>query len=206
MKDIINIKCARIQTELDRFNRSGVIPHELLEGVYSVEDIKECLQDLGEEYEWTAFKLISDYTINMRENLTDLKTALRAEYTSVTNGLDSTSSEFVFPTVMSRYRASINPITALYYDARELLRSFNPNNQRHEWLLGLLQDREFNNKIVDALSRDIVRLERIVSRYYWPMHKLSDNIPLEVFHARQLTKDFKHYITVFNSILEWDPN
>lgn len=206
MNDIVNIKCLRIQTEIERYKKSNIIPHALLEGAYSIEDINECLPCLAEEYHWTALKLISEYTVNMQENLADLKSALRAEYTSVTEGLETTKAEFVFPTVMSRYRPNLNPVSALYYDARELLRSYNPNCARHEWLLGLLQDREFNNKLVDALSKDSFRLDRIVSRYYWPMHKLSDGIPLEVFHARQLSKDFRHYCTVFICLLEWEPN
>lgn len=206
MKDIINIKCVRIQAELVRYQRSNVIPHDLLDGAYSIEDIKECLSNLDNEFQHIARKLITEYTVNMRENLSDLKIALRTEYASATSNLDTTGTEFVFPTVMSRYRDNLNPVTALYYDARELLRRYNPDCARHEWLLGLLQDRVFNNKLVDALSRDIVRLERIISRYYWPMHKLSNNIPLELFHARQLSKDFKHYITMFNSVLEWEPN
>lgn len=205
MNDIINFKCARIQSELDRYQRSKVIPHDLLEGSYSIDDVEDCLPHLSKEYQVIAKKLILVYTKNMQENLTELKIELRNEYENVTKNLETLHSDFAFPTVMTRYRSNINPVTALYYEARELMCRYNTEDPKHVWLLGLLQDREFNNKLVDSLARDIKRLDRIISRYYWATNKLSNNIPLELFHARQLTKDFKHYITMFTSILEWDP-
>jgi hypothetical protein len=205
-QDIISFKCVRIQSELDRYQRSKVLPRDLIEGAFSIDDVTECMGKFSKKHQRIASKLIDAYTVNMEKHLDEIKKSLRSEYSVVIQNLESSSSDFQFPTVLRRYRSDIHPITALYYDSRELIKRFNANNPRHEWLLGLLQDREFSNRMVDALSKDIIRLERIISRYYWPMHKLSNDIPLELFHARQLTTDFKHYITMFNSILEWEPN
>lgn len=204
--DIISFKCVRIQSELDRYQRSKVIPRDLIEGAFCIDDIQECMGHFNKKHQKIASCLINAYTVNMEKHLDEIKASLREEYSTVIDNLESNSSEFQFPTVLHRYRPDINPVTALYYESRELIRRFNANDPRHEWLLGLLQDREFSNRMVDALSKDIIRLERIISRYYWPMHKLSNDIPLELFHARQLTTDFKHYITMFTSILEWEPN
>jgi len=205
-QDIISFKCVRIQGELDRFQRSNVIPRDLVEGAYSIDDIHECMPNFSKKHQRIASKLIDAYTVNMKKHLDEIKVSLRTEYSIVIESLETNNADFKFPTIMHRYRPDLNPITAIYYDCRELMRKFNAADPRHEWLLGLLQDREFSNRMTDALSKDIIRLERIISRYYWPMHKLSNHIPLELFHARKLTTDFKHYITMFSSILEWEPN
>ena len=206
MNDIVNIKCARIQSELTRYYNTGIIPHDLLDGSYSIDDVTECLPHLSETDHLIANQLILAYTENMQANLSELKIELRREYATVVSNFKTASADFQFPTVLHRYRKNINPVTALYYEARELIRRYNMDNPRHEWLLGLLQDREFNNQIISALMLDVARLERIIRRYYWPINKYSDDISLELFHARQLSTDFKHYITLFDSILEWDPN
>ena len=206
MKDIISFKCVSLQGELERYRKSKIIPHDLIEGTYSIDDINDCMCHFDAKNQYIAHRLIKAYTNNMAKHLDDIKLELRSEYSVVMSKLETLDTKFQFPTVLGRYRADINPVTALYYEARELVRSFDPHKDRHEWLLGLLQDREFNNQLVDALSKDIIRLDRIVSRYYWPMHKLSTDIPLELFHSRQITTDFKHYITMFTSILEWEPN
>jgi len=206
MDDIISFKCVRIQSELERYERSKIIPHDLIEGTYSIDDIEECLCHFDAKNQYIATKLIKAYKNNMAKHFEEIKVELRNEYSVVISNLETLSTDFQFPTVLRRYRPDINPVTALYYESRELVRSFDHYNDRHQWLLGLIQDREFNNQLVDALSKDIVRLDRIVSRYYWPMHKLSNDIPLELFHSRQITTDFKHYITMFRSMLEWEPN
>ena len=107
--------------------------------------------------------------------------------------------------MLIKYRPNINPVRALFYELREITRSYNIENEYHAWLLGLIQDQEYNNKIIDALSIDIKRLEKIVSRYYLPLTQYTDKIPLELFHARQLIKDFRHYKNTFISLKSWDP-
>lgn len=38
------------------------------------------------------------------------------------------------------------------------------------------------------------------------MTKYTDKIPLELFHARQLIKDFQHYKNTFTRIKYWNPD
>ena len=101
---------------------------------------------------------------------------------------------------LTAYRPDINPIRALYYETREVVRRFNPEDEKHIWLTGLVTDKIFNNDILDALEHDIKRLERILKRYYWPLLKHEDNVPLELFHVRQLIKDARHYYNFFFSL------
>jgi hypothetical protein len=206
MSEVVDFVLLRIQHELEKYSKSKTIPFDLLEGAYSIDDIKEHYYDkLDSKYQKLADKLINAYEKKIKENLDSLKHALRKDYTSTINLLETESAEFKFPSVLTKYRANINPIRALFYEVREITRSYNLDNDYHVWLIGLLSDHEYNNKIIDALSVDIKRLERIVSRYYLPMTKYTDSIPLELFHARQLIKDFRHYKNTFMTVKSWDP-
>ena len=206
MNNIVDFVLLRIQNELDKYQKSKTLPFDLLEGAYSLDDIKQVYYDkLDVKYKKIADKLINDYEKNLKENLDSLKIALRKEYAGVMNQLETEKSDFRFPSILIKYRPNINPIRALFYELREVTRSYNSENEYHTWIVNLMLDKEYNNKIVDAVSTDIKRLERIVSRYYLPMIRYTDSIPLELFHARQLIKDFHHYKKTFMSILSWDP-
>ncbi len=206
MNDVVDFVLLRIQHELEKYKKTKTIPFDLLEGAYSIDDIKhEYYDKLNSKYQKIADLLIKDYEQKITDNLESLKAALRKDYTSTINQLESESHDFKFPSVLIKYRPNINPVRALFYELREITRSYNIENEYHSWLLGLIQDREYNNKIVDALSVDIKRLEKIVSRYYLPLTKYTDKIPLELFHARQLIKDFRHYRNTFIGLQSWDP-
>jgi hypothetical protein len=203
--DVVDFVLLRIQHELTKYAKSKTIPFDLLEGAYSIDDIKLHYYDqLPANYKTIADALINDYEKKIKKNLESLKLALRNDYASTINLLETDSADFKFPSVLSKYRRNINPIRALFYETRELVRSFNTDSEYHHWLYGLVTDNDYNNKIIDALSIDIKRLEKIVSRYYLPMTKYTDKIPLELFHARQLIKDFQHYKNTFTRIKYWN--
>jgi hypothetical protein len=206
MSDVVDFVLLRIQNELEKYKKSKTIPFDLLEGAYSIDDIKQGYYNkLTPKYQKIADNLIKDYEKKIDYNLDSLKVALRNDYASTMSHLETDSSDFKFPSVLIKYRPNINPVRALFYEVREITRSYSIENEYHAWLLGLIQDLEYSNKIVDALSIDIRRLEKIVSRYYLPLIKYTDKIPLELFHARQLIKDFRHYRTTFIALKSWDP-
>ena len=120
------------------------------------------------------------------------------------NNLNTTHDSFWFKDVMNLYRPNMNPVRALYYQTREVTRRYNPEDPHHYWLKDLITDREFNNILLDALSRDIKKLERIIKRYYLPLTEVSQDVPLELFHAKQQLKDFRAYYLFFDSTKSWD--
>lgn len=204
MSDIVDFICLRIQSELDRYQKTKTIPHDLIEGTFTVDDVESCMTHMSKRHARIAKKLIKDYTETSFENLSSLKHALRIDYASTFNSLQTSSTDFMFPTVLSRYRANINPVRALYYDVREVVNRYNVENERHVWLRELITDRSFNNKLCDAIAVDIKRLERLIKRYYWAVSQMDDSIPLELFHARQMIKDFRHYYQFFTNAREWN--
>ena len=88
-----------------------------------------------------------------------------------------------------------------------MVRGYNPDNHNHQWLAELVTDREFNNKMLEALEHDMKIIERILKRYYWPLLKLKEKeIPLELFHARQYIKDARFYYQFFVNMQRWSPD
>ena len=115
-------------------------------------------------------------------------------------------TSFKFKEIMNLYRPGMNPIRAIYYQTREVIRRFNPEHPYHYWLVDLVTDLEYNNIILDALAKDVRKLESIIKRYYFPMLEHGDGIPLELFHAKQQLKDFRHYYMFFRGLKNWTPD
>ena len=60
--EIIDFNVLRIQSELDKYQRTKTIPHSLLDGIYSIEEIKEFYFDkLTPKYKRLANKLYKEY-------------------------------------------------------------------------------------------------------------------------------------------------
>jgi len=196
--EIIDFVVLRIQSELDRYQRTKTIPHSILDGTYDIEEVAELYLDkLTPKYQKLAKKLHREYYEKIEENVESLREALKREYASVMMHLHTNHSSFYFDSVMNLYRPDMNPIRALYYQTREVIRRYNSEDPHHYWLIDLITDREYNNIICDALAKDIKKLERVIKRYYFPIVKYGDGIPLELFHAKRTLQDYRHFYNFF---------
>ena len=205
--EIIDLVVLRIQSDLDIFQRSKTIPHTILEGTYDIEEIKNVYYDnLSAKHKKIADKLYKEYYERIEENVDSLKLAMKKDYARVVKNLASEHESFYFKEIMNSYRPGMNPLRALYYQTRDVIRRFNPEHPYHYWLIDMVTDLEYNNIILDALRKDIGKLERIIKRYYFPLVKNSEGVPLELFHAKQQLKDFRHYYQFFRGIKDWAPD
>lgn len=207
MGKVIDFRVLRIQNELDKYEKDKVIPGIILEGYYTIEDIFEKFYPkLSKKHRKIAEKLKAEYIHSLEENRQELRDALRADYAYTMAKLRTTHESFRLPEVMKKHRASINPVKALYYEAREIFRGYNADNYVHQLIADVITDPEYNNIILNALERDIASLEKIIKRYYIPLTQYSKDIPLELFHARQTINDFKHYLKTFKEARSWRPD
>jgi len=205
--EIIDLLVFRIQSDLDIFQRTKTIPHTILEGTYDIEEIKNVYyDDLSAKHKKIADRLYKEYYERIEENVDSLKLAMKKDYARVVKNLASEHESFYFKEIMNSYRPGMNPLRALYYQTRDVIRRYNPEHPYHYWLIDLVTDLEFNNIILDALRKDTGKLERIIKRYYFPLVKNSEGVPLELFHAKQQLKDFRHYYQFFRSVKDWTPD
>jgi len=205
--EIIDFVVLRITTELDKFQRTKTIPHTLLEGAIELQEIQEVYYEkLSKEYQKIFDELLKEYHQNIGKNFESLKKAMKKDYARVVNNMSTEHESFRFKEIMNLYRPTINPVRALYYQTREVIRRFNPEHPFHYWLVDLITDYEYNDILLDALGKDVRKLEKIIKRYYFPLINHGDGVPLELFHAKQQLKDFRHYYLFFRGLRDWSPD
>ena len=96
---------------------------------------------------------------------------------SVLENLATESSDFAIEEIMKRYRESINPVKALYYDLQEIMFLYDgkPKNKHHLHLISKFKDIEAFEKIIVAIDRDIrdlaeckQRVNKLKSEHNYP--------------------------------------
>lgn len=206
MAGIINLSCLRIKYALDSYIRTNIIPSELRDGEFSVDDILRCAKDndlFDQAHQDAINKLLADYQQKTQRNLVDIRKNLKAEYKYLLDSLHTKNNEFRFNVVLQRYRRGINPVTALYYETKQMLKSFDPLNEQHCWLLDLITDPVFNQKLTDAIAYDINQLQTFMNTYYWPIVNTEEDIPLVLCHAKNFLEDLHQYKIAFDSTNVW---
>lgn len=198
--EVLDFEVLRIQSELDKYNNTKSLPHIILDGVYSLDDIFNLYSKLSSKHQSIADDLKQNYHTTLKNCITSLRISLKKEYTYTMNNLATEHESFKFAPVMCKYRKGINPIRALYYELRDIKRRYTATNEHHVWLVDILTDSQYKHIILDAIQKDIDRLEKIIKRFYIPIVSNSSHIPLELFHAKQTISDFRHYYKVFNDI------
>ena len=160
--EIIDFVVLRITTELDKFQRTKTIPHTFLEGALELQEIQEVYYEkLSEEYQKIFDELLKEYHQNIGKNFESLKKAMKKDYARVVNNMSTEHESFRFKEIMNLYRPTMNPVRAIYYQTREVIRRFNPEHPFHYWLVDLITDYEYNDILLDALGKDVKKLEKI---------------------------------------------
>ena len=113
MKEIINFTAARIETELNKFQRNKRIPSVFLDGTYTVADVEDVFAELSKKHQRIATKFIEHFKENVAVNSTQLSENFLREYSAFIRDQRTRDDGWVFPAVMVRFRRNINPVRAL---------------------------------------------------------------------------------------------
>lgn len=201
MNKIINFDLIRIQSDLDRYSQ-GLANIESISS-RSVESIKtEYYEKLTKEYQIIADSLIDDYHKFIDLSKEDIMESLKEEYLNLLFSSQTHHDEFQIPKVLQKYRQGINPVQALYYEIRHLHSLVRENislDDADTWLINLVCEPKFYSKLMTALETDIVKLKSIIVRYYHTLDK-TDNIPMELFHAKQRIEEFSECCAFFKKL------
>jgi len=115
---------------------------------------------------------------------------------SVLENLATESSDFAIEEIMKRYRESINPVKALYYDLQEIMFLYDgkPKNKHHLYLINKFKDIEAFEKIIVAIDRDIRDLAECKQR----VNKLKSehNYPNTSEHLKRI-------VDLYNEMVQW---
>lgn len=110
---------------------------------------------------------------------------------TVLNSLKTTSVKFKFPTVMSGYQPSINPVSALYENVQEILLN-NNHNHASTWILSLFDNLEWKMALIAAIKKDRITMTEVYKSEY-----------LSTYDRELLgftIEKFRHYHIVFSTI------
>ena len=115
---------------------------------------------------------------------------------SVLENLSTESSEFAIEEIMKRYRESINPVKALYYDLQEIMFLYDgkPKNKHHTFLINKFRDNESFEKINVAVDRDLADLNECKQRVN--KLKTEHNYP-------NTTEHLKRIVDLYNEMVQW---
>jgi hypothetical protein len=113
--------------------------------------------------------------------------------------LSTNSSEFKFPTIMSRYGKDKNPVAALYQYVQEGLCCATGKLSTYEWILDFFYDAEWLSSLLSALNKDVCRLRSLLCSYGKTHGKLIGDAKA----AYNIMKDFENYIFIFSSVTAW---
>ena len=115
---------------------------------------------------------------------------------SVLENLSTESQEFAIEEIMKRYRESINPVKALYYDLQEIMFLYDgrPKNKHHQFLIDRFREIQAFEKIIVAIDRDIRDLAECKQR----VNKLKNehNYPNTSEHLKRI-------VDLHNEMLQW---
>ena len=95
----------------------------------------------------------TQYNERIDENVDSLKLAMKKDYARVVKNMSTEHESFRFKQIMNSYRPGMNPVRALYYQTRDVIRRYNPEHPYHYWLIDLVTDLKilFVNTIVTVL-------------------------------------------------------
>ena len=125
---------------------------------------------------------------------------------SVLENLSTESSEFAIDEIMKRYRESINPVKALYYDLQEIMFLYDdkPKNKHHQFLINKFKDIESFETIVEAVDKDIKDLNECKQRIN--KLKTDHNYPNTTVHLKKIVdlhNEMFQWKTLFEAFPEW---
>ena len=97
-----------------------------------------------------------------RKSITSQRQKSNIVASSVLENLSTLDKSFIIPEVMERYRESINPVKALYYDLQEIMFLYDGKTKKehHKFLMNKFSNVSDFENIILAIDKDIEDLEK----------------------------------------------
>lgn len=162
MEGIVNFKKEKFIRDCRDFLKTGVISDDLRTIVYNSTAAE--LEKLKEHEDQNTIRII-EYVIQNVSKITSDDIARFKQKTnilckSVLDTLETSNDKYIIPEVMNRYRDSINPVKALYYDLQEIIFLYNdkPKTKHHQFLINYFKDIHTIEPYLLAIDKDLTRL------------------------------------------------
>ena len=163
-KDIIDFKKQKFIRDCKEYLKTGKIAESLRIGVNNttpghLEYLKSGLSEDERKVIDTAIDRIKKKYVR---DITNNRQKMNMVAMSALENLSTIDKRFEIPEVMERYRESINPIKALYYDLQEIMFLYDGKTRKdhHKFLMEKFSDESAFEEIILAVDRDIEDLRK----------------------------------------------
>lgn len=158
-KDIIDFKKRKFIRDCKEYLKTGNIADSLLVGINNttpghLEYLKSGLTfDEKKVVDIVITKIKSKYTRDITNNRQKMNMVAMAAL----ENLSTINERFEIKEVMERYRESINPVKALYYDLQEIMFLYDGKTRKdhHKFLISKFRDPSKFEDILLAIDKDI---------------------------------------------------
>ena len=168
------------------------------------------IEFLKRDLDNTSARLIDIVIAKVKEEskkiLTSSSQRINILAVSVLENLATESTDFTIDEIMTRYRESINPVKALYYDLQEIMFLYDgkPKNKHHQFLIRKFYRLEAFEKILEAVDKDIKDLNECKQRVN--KLKIDHNYPNTSEHLKKIVdlhNEMIQWKTLFEAFPEW---
>lgn len=208
MSGIIDLKKQRFIKDCKDFLKTGKITDNLRASIINTTPghIDYIKKDMDDESKKIIDIVISKVLEKYRKDIASHRQRVNIMCQSVLEHLETDNIRFEIKEVMERYRESINPVKALYYDLQEIMFLYDgkPKNKHHKFLIEKFSAITDFEEILFAVDRDLedlkeckIRIKEIKENY-----QLSSNSE----YSRKvidLHNEMQQWKTLFNKFPEW---
>jgi hypothetical protein len=160
---IIDFKTEKFMYECREFLKSGFVSDDLRSAIYNSTpaEMESFRIKLSEENRRIFDIVINEITKITETDIIKFKQKVNMLCQNVLDTLETNNDAYAIPEIISRYRDTINPIKALYYDLQEIIFLYDgkPKNRHHLFLMDLFRDRLYIDKYILAIDKDTKRLD-----------------------------------------------
>lgn len=206
--DIIDFKKQKFLRDCKEYLKTGEIANSLRIGVHNttpghLEYLKSgCTDDERKVIEAAVIKIKQKYV----QEVTNNRQKMNIVAISALENLSTMDSRFEIPEVMSRYRESINPVKALYYDLQEIMFLYDGkmHKEHHKFLVAKFSSPESFEEIKLATNRDIEDLSKCKERLKHIRNE--NNLPGTSEYSRRvidLHNEMAQWLNLFEKFPDW---
>lgn len=198
MNNIVDLKKQRFIRDCKDFLKTGNITENLRVSVVSATPghVEYLKKNLDEDTKRLVDIVIDKIREKSRKNLTTSRTRINFLASSVLENLCTEDTKFAVPEVIERYRETINPVKALYYDLQEIMFLYEdkPKNKHHKFLIDKFKDKQEFEHILLAIDKDLEDLKEC---------KLRINELKVEFNFSNTSEYIKKIVDLHNEMLQW---
>ena len=208
MNHIINLEKQRFIRDCKQVLKGERIPDSLKRTI--IHSSPGHVEYLKRDLNITELRLVDIVVAKVKEESKKLLSASSQRINilaiSVLENLATESSGFAIEEIVKRYRESINPVKALYYDLQEIMFLYDdkPKNKHHQFLINKFNKIETFEVIFLAINRDINDLNECKQRVN--KLKTDHNYPNTSEHLKKIVdlhNEMIQWKTLFEKFPEW---